>query len=116
VKMTARGGSERFVGSLQNALGSDVNPAAGGHLTVHREAAVLEVAEVLPRGPGGNEQRVGDEHARRAGVRAEDGDGLARLHEQRLVVIERAEGGDDRVEAAPVARRLSRAAVDDEIV
>jgi hypothetical protein len=28
-------------------------------------------------------------HARRPGVRAEDGDGLARLHDERFVVLER---------------------------
>ena len=37
----------------------------------------------------GTSMRVGDEHARRARVRAEDADRLARLHEQRLVVLER---------------------------
>ena len=82
---------ERLVGALQDALRADVDPAAGRHLAVHRQALVLEIAEVLPRGPRGHEQGVGDEHARRARVRAEDADRLARLHEQRLVVLERAQ-------------------------
>ena len=90
-KWRARRGGERFVGSLQNPLSSDVNPAAGGHLAVHRQAAILEIAERLPGGPGRHEQRVGDEHARRAGVRPEHADRLAGLHEQRLVVLERAQ-------------------------
>ena len=114
--LSPRGRGERLVRTLQNPLRSDVNPAPGGHLAVHREAAVLEIAEGFPRGPGRDEQGVGDEDARRAGVRAEDADRFARLHEQRLVVLERAERRDDRVEAAPVARRLAGAAVDDEIV
>ena len=115
-EMAARRGGERLVGALQDPLGSDVDPASGRHLAVHRQAAMLEVAERLPGRPGRHEQRVGDQHARRAGVRAEDADRLARLHEQRLVVLESRSDGDDRVERLPVARRLARAAVDDEIV
>ena len=42
-------------------------------------------------------------------------DGLARLHEQRLVALESAELADDDVEALPVPRRLAGAAVDDEV-
>ena len=114
--MPARDLGQRFVGALQDALAADVDPAAGRHLAVHRQAAVLEVAERVPGGPGRHEQRVGDEHARRAGVRPEDADRLARLHEQRLVVLERAQRRDDRVERLPAARRLARAAVDDQIV
>ena len=56
---------ERFVRALQDALGADVDPAAGRHLSVHREPAIFEIAETLPRRPGRHEQRVGDEHARR---------------------------------------------------
>ena len=44
-------GGQRLVGALQDALRADVDPRAGRHLAVHRQAAVLEVAEVLPRGP-----------------------------------------------------------------
>ena len=84
-------GGERFVRALHDALAADVDPAAGRHLAVHRQAAVLEIAEVLPRRPRRHEQRVGDEHARRAGMRPEDADRLARLHEQRFVVLERAQ-------------------------
>ena len=90
-KVATRSGGESLVRSLQNSLGSDVNPAAGRHLAVHRQAAILEVAEGFPGGPGGHEQRVGDEHARRAGVRPEDANRLAGLHQQRLVVFERAQ-------------------------
>ena len=63
-----------------------------------------------------DEVAVGDEHARRARVRAEHGDGLAALHEERLVVLERAKRAHDGVEALPVTRGLSSAAVDDEII
>ena len=43
-------------------------------------------------------------------------DRLSRLHEQRLVVLERAQRRDDRVERLPAARGAAGAAVDDEIV
>ena len=55
-------------------------------------------------------------HARRPGMRAEDRDRLAGLHDERLVVLEAAQRGDDGVERRPAARRASRAAVDDEVV
>ena len=49
-------------------------------------------------------------------MRAEDGDGFARLHDERLVVLEPVQGRDDGVEGGPAARRAARAAVDDEVV
>ena len=82
---------ERLVGALQDALRADVDPAAGRHLAVHRQAAVLEIAEDVPGRPGGHQQGVGDDHARRPRMRAEDGDRLAGLHDQRLVVLEAAQ-------------------------
>jgi hypothetical protein len=72
--------------------------------------------EVLPVGPRADEVRVGDQNARRVLVRAEDGDGLPRLDEQRLVVLQRGEFAHDGVERVPVARRLAAPAVDDEVV
>ena len=95
---------------------TDIDPAARRHLAVHRQAAVLEIAEGVPVGPRRDEQGVGDEDARRPGMRAEDGDRLAGLHEERFVVLEPAQRGDDRVERRPDARGAARAAVDDEIV
>ncbi len=115
-KMPARHGRQRLVRALHDALAADIDPAAGGHLSVHREPAVLEIPEILPGGPRGHEQRVGDEHARRAGMRLEHADRLAGLDEQRFVVLEVRERADDRVVRLPVARRLARSAVDDEIV
>jgi hypothetical protein len=88
-EMAAGHGGERLVGALQNALSTDVNPRSGGHLAVHREAAILEIAKVGPRGPGGHEQRVGDDDARGPLMRPEHGDGLARLDDQRFVGAER---------------------------
>ena len=42
---------EALVGALQDPLGADVDPRAGGHLPVHREAERLEAAELVPGRP-----------------------------------------------------------------
>ena len=112
----ARGLGERLIGALDDSLGGDVDPRAGGHLAVHRQAGALELAELLPRRPVGDEVRVGDEDPRRVAGGAEDADGLAALHEQRLVVAQLAQLGHDGVERLPAARRPPGAAVDDEVV
>ena len=107
---------ERLVGPLEDALGADVDPRAGGHLAVHGQAQPLEPAELVRGRPVRHEERVGDQHPRRLRVGAEDRHRLARLDEQRLVVAEPPQRGDDRVEALPVARRLARAAVDHQLL
>ena len=114
--MPARELGECFVGALQDALCADVDPAARRHLAVHRQAAILEIAEALPRRPCRHEQRVGDEDARRPGMRAEDGDGFAGLDDQRLVVLEAMQSADDGVEGVPAASGATGAAIDHEIV
>ena len=87
-EMFVGGSGEGFVGALDDALRADVNPRAGGHLAVHDEAELFELVELLPVGPVADEVGVADKHARRIFVGAEDGDGLAGLDQQRLVVIE----------------------------
>ena len=116
IERLGRDGRERLVGALQDALGADVDPRAGGHLPVHREAELFEAAELVPVRPVADQVRVGEQHARRPLVRLHDADRLARLHEQRLVALERVQRAHDRVEARPVARGLAGAAVDDEIL
>ena len=106
---------EGLVGALHDALRADIDPRAGRHLAVHHEPLAIELVEVVPGGPVRHEVGVGDQHARRVGVRAEDADRLARLHQQRLVVLERLQERDDAVEALPVARRAADAAIDDEL-
>lgn len=49
-------------------------------------------------------------------MRAKNSDGLAGLDEESFVIFERAKGRDDGVETFPIARGLSGAAVDDEII
>jgi hypothetical protein len=107
---------ERLVGALQDALRADVDPRAGGHLPVHGESQRLQAAELVPGGPARHQVGVGDEHARRLLVRAEHAHRLPALHQHRLVVLQAAQGVDDGVVAVPVARRLARPAVDDELL
>jgi hypothetical protein len=114
--MPARDLGEGLVGALNDALAADIDPGAGGHLAVHHQPLAIELVEMVPGCPARHEVGIGDEHARRIRVRAEDADRLARLDQQRLVGIERAERGDDAVEALPVARGAADAAIDDELV
>ena len=79
-------GGERLERALQDALGADVDPRAGGHLAVHRQPEVLEPPELLPVGPVADQVGVGDQHPRRPLVGAHHADRLAALHEHRLVV------------------------------
>ena len=106
---------EGLVGALHDALAADVDPRAGGHLAVHHQALAIELVEMLPGRPVRHEVGVGDQHARRIGMGAEHADRLAGLHQQRLVVFELAQRGDDAVEALPVARRAADAAIDHEL-
>ena len=92
----ARDRGERLVGALQDPLAPDVDPGARGHLPVHHQPGRVELAELLPRRPVGDEVRVGDQHARGALVGLEHGHRLARLHEQRLVVAQRHQLAADR--------------------
>ena len=107
---------ERFVRALQDALRADVDPRAGRHLAVHREPEPFEPAKLVAGRPARHEVRIGDQHARRFVVRADDADRLAALHEQRFVVFEPLERGDDGVETLAIAGRLARSAVDDQFL
>ena len=105
---------ERLVRALDDSLRADVDPRARRHLAEHHQPLAVELVEVLPRRPFRHEVRVRDQHARRVHVRAEYAHRLARLDQQRLVVVQVAQRGDDRVEALPIACGAADAAVDDE--
>src|SRR5438477_1698599 len=111
----ARHGGECFVRPLQDALRSDVDPRAGGHLAVHRQSERFEAAELVPRRPLRNQHRVGDQDPGRPLVRLEDSDRLARLHQQRLVALETAKLADDGVEGLPRTGGAAGAAVHDKV-
>ena len=106
---------EGLVGALHDALRADIDPRAGGHLAVHHQALAIELVEAVPGRPVRHQVGVGDQHARRVGVGAENADRLAGLDEQGLVALEPAQRRDDAVERRPVARRAADAAIDDEL-
>ena len=107
---------EGLVGTLHDALRADIDPRTGRHLAVHHQTLAVEFVEMGPVGPVPDEVRIREQHARRVRMGAEDPDGLARLDQERFVVLERAEARDDAVEGLPVARRAADAAIDDEIL
>ncbi len=109
-------GGEGLIGPLEDALGADVDPRAGGHLAVHHQTGRFEFPEVLPVAPVGHQQAVGDQDPRRHLVGAEPPDRLAGLHQQRLVVVEISQVAHDGVECIPAPRRLAPAAVDDQLI
>ena len=115
-EMLASGLGKCLVRALHDALAADVDPRPGRHLAVHHESLAVEFVEMLPRRPLRHEVRVGDQHARSVGVRLEHAHRLARLDEQRLVVVQVAQRRDDGVEALPVARGAADAAVDDQLL
>src|SRR3546814_11025831 len=104
-----------FVGALHDALGADVDPRARGHLTIHGKTAPTEVVEMLPRRPMRHPVAIGDQHARGAGMGANDADRLARLAEQGPVLAQPVQAPDDAVLVLPVTRGAAAAALDDTI-
>ena len=114
--MLLAGGHKRLKRSLDDALRADVNPRAGGHLAVHHQAELLQFVELLPVGPVAHQVGVTQQHARRVLVRLEDAYGLARLHQQSLVILQRLQRVDDGVVAVPVARGPARTAINHEVL
>jgi hypothetical protein len=108
-------GGEGLIGALEDPLGADVDPGAGGHLAVHGQAELLQAAELRPVGPVGDQVGVGDEHPGSPFVGAEDPDRPAGLDQHGLITVQCGQCVDEGVERWPVARRLTRPAVDHEI-
>ena len=109
-------GREGLEGTLQDALGSDVNPGAGRHLAVHHQAFIFELAEVLPIGPVTDKVGVGDEHTRCPLVGLPDTHRLAGLHQEGLVGFEVLQGLHDGIEGLPAAGSASGTTVDHEVL
>ncbi len=106
---------EGLEGALQDALGTDVNPASRGHLAVHHQALAIEFVKVLPVGPFADKIRVGNDDAGSHVVGGKDAHGLAGLDQEGFVVAEMFEFAHDGVKAFPVASSAADAAVDDQV-
>ncbi len=107
---------ERLVGALQHALGADVLPAAGRQAAPGDQVAPLEVIEHLRGRPAADEVGVGQQHDRRARPGRQHRDRLARLHHERVAVLDRSQRVDDRAEAVVIAGDFGVGGVDDEVV
>ncbi len=81
-------GGERLVRALDDALGADVDPRAGGHLAVHGEARALQPAELGPVRPVRHQVGVGDQHPRRPLVGPHHPDRAAGLDQHGLVGLQ----------------------------
>ena len=72
--------------------------------------------EFIPMRPLAHEIGIGEKYARGIGVRAKDADRFARLHQQGFVIFERLQRAHQRIKGRPVARSLSCAAINDQLI
>ena len=99
--MLTPGFSKSFVGSLHNALSSNVNPRSRGHLAVHRQTLLVEFVKVIPGRPVWHKIGIGDQHTRRIFVGAKHANGFARLYQQGFIIIQGFQGGHDLIKILP---------------
>ena len=116
-EMLARRRRERLVGALHDSLGADVDPRAGRHLAVHRQAELLRAVEFGPSStscPPGWQLAIRTRGAYSCVRKTPTGlpDCTSRVSSFSSACSD----AHDRVEACPVPRGPSRAAVDDQIV
>ena len=115
-EVSAREFRKRFVSALKDALRADVDPAASCHLAVHRQTTIFEISKFVPGRPGRNDERVGNQYARRPRMRAEDRDRFAGLHDKCFIVLEAMKSRNDGIERRPAASRAAGAAVNHEFI
>ena len=115
-KVLPRALRKRLIGALQNSLRSNVDPTSRSHLPVHHQPARAQIIEVFLRRPVRHQVGIGDHHARCIGVRANNANRLAALHQQRLVCFQFLQALDDCIEALPVTRGLSAASVHHQVL
>ena len=115
-KVLPRALRKRLIGALQNSLRANVDPASRSHLPVHHQPARAQIIEVFLRRPVRHQVGIGDHHPRRIGVRANNANWLAALHQQRLVRFQFLQALDDCIKALPVTRSLSAASVHHQVL
>ena len=104
------------VGAVDDALGADVHPAAGGHLTVVDAAQGGEAVEVLGGVEHPDHETVGDDGSRRFGARGEEPHGVARTDHEGLGVVHDLEIALDEQVLHPVLTDLAGLTIGDELV
>src|ERR1051325_6618053 len=110
------GGRERFECSLHDSLTTDVDPGAGGHLAIHGQTESFEAVELGVIVPLPDEVRIRNQNTRCFIVGPKLSDRFARLHKQRLVVLEMAQRINNRVERLPPARGPPRSTINYEAI
>ena len=93
-----------FIGALNDALRSDIDPRPGRHLAVHCQTLLIQIVEMIPRRPMRNEVRIRNQNARRIRMGAKHSHRPARLHQQRLIPVQIGQSGDNRIEILPGPR------------
>src|SRR4026209_2131572 len=114
--MLSTSSGESLECALHNSLTADVNPGAGSHLPVHRQANTLEAIELSVIVPLANEIRVGDENTRRLLVRFEFAHRFPRLDEKRFVVFKLAQRSNNYIESFPAPGGAAGAAIHHESI
>jgi hypothetical protein len=116
VEFHASGVQDGVVGAVDDALWSDIHPAARGHLSVVGDAELHRPMPVFLRVEHSDHERVGQDDARRFGARPEESERMPRLDDERLVAREDFEIPLDEPVLHPVLADLSRLSVGDEFI
>ena len=100
---------EDLVGALDDALGADILPVAGGQPAPADQVLALQFVELLGLGPLADHVAIRHDHDRRLGMGLEHADRLAGLHQQRLALVHRLQRLDDACHARASRGRRGRA-------
>ena len=114
-KMLSRSGEKCLISALKDALSPDVYPAAGRHLAIHNQAALLKLPEIFPVSPLWHKVGVCDQHAWRPRMGLEHAHRLPRLHDERFIKFHLLQCVNDSPESLPAASRPSGASINDQI-
>ncbi len=110
------GVEKRDVGSVDDALGADVHPAAGSHLAVVDAAQSGQAVEIFRRVEEPDHQPIGDDGARRLGARRKEPERVAGADDKSLGVIHDLEVALDELVLHPVLADLAGFSIGHELV
>src|SRR4030095_15547490 len=103
-----------LVGTLDNTLRTNINPTPGRHLPIHRELHCFQTVKFVACCPVWHEVGVRDQHTGRMRKCPEYTASLARLNQERLVILQIAQSTDNCMKGFPAACRTAGTTVDDQ--